>query len=166
MSDAIEPTATTADEGGRPRKGNGKLVARIVVYTLLLVVVVIGVMEYLPQRAAYASRTAIEQAEKKNPHLTRADIKTLIGGRPTVATDKPRNLRENYALQDVYTWSGLFRRHTMTVYYYDGTPFDGGFEEGGENDAVPPPDEPDPQQPDDKFLVFHDVIGPGREVEK
>ena len=96
-------------------------VIRGVVFGVLAVLLVLALLDFQTKRAATNTAGAWRAAMKAKPvdsELTKSEFgKVLVQGRPAIASGPAGPNSFAAKTVDSYTWSGIFRRYEVKVYF-------------------------------------------------
>lgn len=100
-------------------------IIRGVVFGVLAVLLVPALQEFQTKRAAAGTAEAWRAAMKAKPvdaELTKSEFgKILVQGRPTMVSGPAGTNSFAAKTVETYTWSGVFRRYEVKVYFGLGT---------------------------------------------
>ena len=108
---------------GKPKQknkgGTGKLIGRISLYSVLAILLVVGVWEFRVKNAASATghawRTALKQTPEHEDFL-QSQLDQYIKGIPTTETRTPGEKDEALVVSVVrYSWNGIIRTYEIDV---------------------------------------------------
>jgi hypothetical protein len=99
--------------------GSGKLIGRIVVYSLLAILIVVGLLDYRVKSQAAATGKAWREVQgslKQDEEFLQSQLKQYIQGAPTTE-ERDANMMDGNAIDHIttYRWSGLLRNYDIYI---------------------------------------------------
>lgn len=115
--------AKQSKSGGKAKSssqgGSGKLIGRIIVYSVLAILIVVGLLDFRIKRQAEATGEAWREVQgglKQDEEFLRSQLKQYIQGSPTTV-DRDARIMDGNAVHHIttYRWSGLLRNYDIYV---------------------------------------------------
>ena len=121
--------AKRRQKGSKPKQkdkgGTGKLIGRIALYSVLAILLVVGVLEFRVKSAASATGEAWRTAMKETPeheNFLQSQLDQYIKGSPKTETRTPGEKDEALVVSVVrYSWTGIIRTYEIDVAMALGT---------------------------------------------
>lgn len=119
MSEAV-PTPQPERVPEPPKKRRSHLERAIVWSAIAVLLGVMGVEAYARwsfERAYGPLAEKLRQADDSDQEVTSADVRAAVGGKLPAQTQRFTGITKTSNLEETYVWHGIFKRHTMYVYY-------------------------------------------------
>ena len=105
--------------GGDGKGMSGKMIGRIVVYSLLAILIVVGLLDYRAKNAAEATGEAWRRAQREvgeDEDLLQSQLKQYIKGNPSIES-RDADLMDGKGVDSIatYSWSGVIRNYHIYV---------------------------------------------------
>jgi len=116
----IDDEQTSADQPVKDRN-TGRTVARVVIYGALLVLLVLAGLDFRQKRAAESSFKSwddkFHEILETGKDMRQSDVVSLTQGNPNTISGRPGKEHRFSRSMTKYTWKGVFREYSVTVYY-------------------------------------------------